>query len=91
MTDVPEYDTDFREHPAAYEIGRGEQGVFEIQPYKDELLPLWTIASLEDAEAGAAAIYDRFEAYRDAGESPGIDLVRKSLQMGWTRALWYAK
>lgn len=91
MTDDPEYDTDFREHPEAYEIGRGEQGVFKIQPYKDELLPLWTITSLEDAEAGAAAIYDRFEAYRDAGEFPGMDLARKYLQMGWTRALRYAK
>lgn len=64
MTDDPEYDTDFREHPEAYEIGCGEQGVFNIQPYKDELLPLWTITSLEDAEAGAAAIYERFEAYQ---------------------------
>ena len=91
MTDDPEYDTDFREHPEAYEIGRGEQGVFKIQPYKDELLPLWTIKTLGDAETSAADIYDQFEAYKDADEFPGMDLARKYLQMGWTRALRYAK
>ena len=37
----PEYDVDFREHPEAYGIGRGEQGAFRIPPYKHELLPLW--------------------------------------------------
>ena len=41
MTDDPAYDIDFRAHPEEYEIGRGEEGVFKIQPYKDELLPLW--------------------------------------------------
>ena len=91
MTDDPEYDTDFREHPEAYEIGHGEQGVFKIQSYKHELLPLWTIKTLEHAETGAAAIYDRFEAYKEADEFPGTDLARKYLQMGWTRALRYAK
>jgi hypothetical protein len=87
----PEYDTDFREQPEAYEIGRGEAGAFKIQPYKDELLPLWSIKTLEEAEAAAEAIYERFHEYRDAGEFPGMDMARKYLQMGWTRSLRYAK
>ncbi len=89
--DDPEYDTDFREHPEEYAIGRGEQGAFKIQPYKDELLPLWTITSLEEAEEAAEAIHEKFREYRAAGEFPGMDMARKYLQMGWTRSLRYAK
>ncbi|MFB6156720.1 MAG: DUF4385 domain-containing protein [Haloferacaceae archaeon] len=89
--DGPEYDVDFRERPEAYEVGRGEEGVFKCEPYKSELLPLWSIESLERAEEGAEAIHAKFREYREAGEFPGMDLARKYLQMGWTRALRYAK
>ena len=89
--DGPEYDTDFRENPGAYEVGRGEEGAFKVQPYKDELLPLWDIKTLEGAEEAAAAIFEQFEAYRAADEFPGMDMARKYLQMGWTRSLRYAK
>lgn len=87
----PEYDTDFRENPEEYEIGRGEQGVFKVQPYKDELLPLWTIKSLEGAEESAEAIHERYEEYRGRDDFPGMDMARKYLQMGYTRAMRYAK
>jgi hypothetical protein len=87
----PEYDINFREQPQAYEVGRGEQGVFKCEPYKSELLPLWGIKSLDDAEESAAAVYEKFEEYKRADEFPGMDLARKFLQMGWTRALRYAK
>jgi len=87
----PEYDVDFRERPEAYEIGRGEAGVFKIQPYKDELLPLWTIRSLEEAEEAAERIHRQFEAYKRRDEFVGMDMARKYLRMGWTRALRYAK
>jgi len=87
----PEYDVDFRQHPEAYEIGRGEEGAFKIQPYKDELLPLWGIRDPEAAEEGAAAIHEKYREYRDRGEFPGMDMARKYLQMGWTRAMRYAK
>jgi len=89
--DGPAYDTDFRDNPEAYEIGRGEQGVFKVQPYKNELLPLWSVRTLPAAEEGATAIFERFREYRDAGEFVGMDMARKYLQMGWTRALRYAK
>lgn len=91
MPDDPEYDTDFRAHPEEYEIGRGEQGVFKVQPYKDELLPLWSIKTRDQAATAAAAIYEQFLEYKEADEFPGMDLARKYLQMGWTRALRYAK
>jgi len=91
VTDDPEYDVDFRKHPEEYEVGRGEQGAFKVQPYKDELLPLWGITSLADAEAGAQEIYEQFETYRERDEFVGMDMARKYLQMGWTRAMRYAK
>jgi hypothetical protein len=91
MSDGPEYDIDFREHPEEYEVGRGEAGVFKIEPYKSELLPLWSVKTLESARESAEAIYEQFEAYRQADEFVGMDLARKYLQMGWTRSLRYAK
>ena len=45
-----EYDLDVRAHPEAYCYRRGEQGVFKIQPYKDELLPHWGVKDEETAE-----------------------------------------
>ncbi|MFB6255914.1 MAG: DUF4385 family protein [Haloplanus sp.] len=89
--DGPEYDTDFREHPEEYEIGRGEQDVFKVEPYKSELLPLWSIKTLAEAETAAEAIHDAFREYRDRDEFVGMDMARKYLRMGWTRAMRYAK
>ena len=91
MGDDPEYDIDFREHPEAYEIGRGEEGVFKIQPYKGELLPLWGFADRESADEGGEAIYRKYCEYRDRGEFVGMDMARKYLQMGYTRAMRYAR
>ena len=90
-TDGPEYDVDFREHPEEYEVGRGEEGVFKVEPYKSELLPLWGYADRETAENAAAAIHEKFREYREAEEFVGMDMARKYLQMGYTRAMRYAK
>ncbi len=90
-SDGPEYDVNFRENPEEYEIGRGEQDVFKCEPYKSELLPLWSIKTVDEAETSAETIHEQFCEYRAAGEFPGMDLARKYLQMGWTRAMRYAK
>jgi hypothetical protein len=82
---------DLREHPEAYRIGRGEQGVFHAEPYKGELLPLWTFKTAEAARESSRAIYQRFQEYRSAGDFVGMDVARKFLQMGWTRSRRYAK
>ncbi len=82
---------DLREHPEAYEIGRGEQGVFHAEPYKGELLPLWSFKDAEAAERSADDIYGRFLDYRAEGDFVGIDVARKYLQMGYTRSRRYAK
>ena len=91
MTDDPEYDVDFRENPERYEIGRGEEGVFKVQPYKDELLELWGFADRSSADAGGEAIYEKYREYRAREEFVGMDMARKYLQMGYTRAMRYAR
>lgn len=81
---------DLRAEPERYRIGRGEFGVFHAQPYRGELLPLWTIRDLQSARDAATAIAARFAEYRAAGDFVGMDLARKYLQMGFTRARRYA-
>lgn len=81
---------DCKEHPERYRVGRGEQGVLTIEPYKSELLPLWRIKTPALAEAAAGALLARFESYRRAGDFIGQDMTRKFLQMGYTRSRRYA-
>jgi hypothetical protein len=86
-----EYDVDFRVHPEAYRVQPNEKGVFKVQPYKEELLPHWGFADEETAEAAVEALWERYEAYRDADDFVGMDMARKYLRMGFTRAMRYAK
>lgn len=86
----PDDAVDYRAHPDDYRVGRGEVGVFHVHPYKGELLPLWTIRTPELAREAAEAIFARFGVYRDAGDFVGMDMARKYLQLGYTRARRYA-
>ncbi|HWK81725.1 MAG TPA: DUF4385 domain-containing protein [Thermomicrobiales bacterium] len=81
---------DFRQHPERYRIGKGEQGVLMVEPYKSELLPLWRFRTPEIARESAAALSECFEAYKREGDFVGMDMARKFLQMGFTRARRYA-
>lgn len=82
--------TDFRERPELYRVGRGEQGVLLVEPYKGEILPHWRFRTPDVARESAAKIYELYEAYRAAGDFVGMDMARKYLQMGWTRSMRYA-
>ncbi len=82
--------TDFRKHPERYRIGRGEQGVLTAEPYKSELLPLWRFKTEAIAKKSSKALYAAFTAFRDAGDFVGMDMARKFVQMGYTRARRYA-
>jgi hypothetical protein len=81
---------DFRREPERYRVGRGEQGVLIAEPYKSELLPLWRFKTPEIARASSVALWRAFVAYRRAGDYVGMDMARKFLQMGFTRARRYA-
>jgi len=82
--------TDFRKKPHLYRIGRGEQGVLLVQPYKSELLPYWRFKTPDVAEVSASKIYDLFLGYLHQQDFVGADMSRKFLQMDYTRARRYA-
>lgn len=82
--------TNFREHPERYRIGRGEQGVLTVEPYKSEILPHWRFKDPEAARVSSETIYAMFLDYVQQGDFVGADMARKFLQMGYTRARRYA-
>ncbi len=81
---------DFRQQPELYRIGKGEQGVLLVEPYKSEILPHWRFRTPEIARESADRIYALFLAYKSQGDFVGMDMARKFLQMGFTRARRYA-
>ncbi|MFV9685724.1 DUF4385 domain-containing protein [Pantoea sp. ARC607] len=81
---------DFRQHPERYQVGRGEQGVLMVEPYKSEILPHWRFRTVPIAEASAEKIMALFEAYRRQDDFVGMDMARKFIQMGYTRARRYS-
>ncbi|KAF1928154.1 uncharacterized protein M421DRAFT_64103 [Didymella exigua CBS 183.55] len=74
----------------SYRIARGETGVLTFEPYKSEILPSWRFKTPAIAKKSSAAIYAKFLAYHDADDFIGMDMARKFLQMGMTRAKRYA-
>ena len=82
---------DLRARPECYVIGRGEYGLFHAEPYRSELLPHWAFRTPEVAAESIEKLRERFEAYAAAGDFVGMDVARKYIQMGWTRARRYAK
>ena len=81
---------DFRKHPELYQIGRGEQGVLSVEPYKGEILPHWRFKTPAAARESSEKIYAMYEEYKAADDFVGMDMARKFIQMGYTRARRYA-
>lgn len=81
---------DLRQHPELYRVGKGEQGVLLVEPYKSEILPHWRFKTPAEAERSSSKIYRLFLAYLRVHDFVGADMARKFLQMGWTRARRYA-
>lgn len=90
-----DYDLDFekinfREQPELYRVGRGEQGVLLVEPYKSEILPYWRFKTPEIASESSEKIYQLYLEYKKQDDFVGMDMARKFLQMGYTRARRYA-
>lgn len=81
---------DLRKNPELYAIGKGEQGVLLVEPYKSEILPHWRFKNPEIATASSQKIYQLFLDYLDQDDFVGADMARKFLQMGYTRSRRYA-
>lgn len=74
----------------SYRIARGEMGVLTFEPYKSEILPAWRFKTPAIARKSSTEIFAKFLAYNDADDFIGMDMSRKFLQMGMTRAKRYA-
>ena len=80
----------FRDRPDLYRVGKGEQGVLLVEPYKSEILPYWRFKTPEIAIESSNKIYQLFLKYLDESDFVGADMARKFLQMGYTRSRRYA-
>ena len=81
---------DLRAQPELYRVGRGEQGVLLVEPYKSEILPHWRFTTPDIAKESSEIIYQMFLDYLAADDFVGADMARKFIQMGYTRARRYA-
>lgn len=79
-----------RDRPDLYRVGKGEQGVLLVQPYKSEILPYWRFKTPEIATESSNKIYQLFLEYLEQDDFVGADMARKFLQMGYTRSRRYA-
>lgn len=80
---------DLRKNPELYRVGKGEQGVLLVEPYKGEILPHWRFKTPEIAQKSCDKISEMFEEYRKKDDFVGMDMARKFIQMGYTRARRY--
>ena len=80
----------FRPNDIRYRIGRGEQGVLLVRPYTDVICRHWRFKTLKDARISSQKIFDMYLDYRIQKDFVGMDMCRKFLEMGFTRARRYA-
>ena len=80
----------FRPNDNRYRIGRGEQGVLLVRPYTDVICRHWRFKTLKEAKISSQKIFDMYLDYRIQKDFVGMDMCRKFLEMGFTRARRYA-
>ena len=80
----------FEPNDKRYSIGRGEQGVLLIRPYTDDICKYWKFRTPKIAEESAKTIYKMYLDYKEDSDFVGMDMCRKFLEMGFTRARRYA-
>ena len=73
-----------------YRIGRGEQGVLLVRPYTNLICAHWRFKTPNEAVASSNKIYAMYLDYKDEKDFIGMDMCRKFLEMGFTRARRYA-
>jgi len=90
--ELPYEDLDFTdtETRKLYRIGRGEQGVLLVRPYTNDICAHWRFVDEETATKSSNKIYEMFREYKRRDDFIGMDMARKFLEMGFTRARRYA-
>ena len=91
------YDLDYKtidftveENRKLYRIGRGEQGVLLVRPYTNDICTHWKFRTPKIAVESSNHIFGMYLDYRDQKDFIGMDMCRKFLEMGFTRARRYA-
>ena len=92
-----DYDLDYKsldftntETRKLYRIGRAEQGVLLVRPYTDYICSHWRFVDAPTAVKSSNKIYEMFCKYKEQQDFIGMDMCRKFLEMGFTRARRYA-
>ena len=92
-----DYDLDYKkldftdaETRKLYRIGRGEQGVLLVRPYTNDICAHWRFVDEPTARKSANKIYQMFCRFKKRRDFIGMDMARKFLEMGFTRARRYA-
>ena len=80
----------FKPNDKRYRIGRGEQGVLLIRPYTNDICQYWRFKTPGDAAISAMKILFLYHKYKGQEDFVGMDMCRKFLEMGFTRARRYA-
>ena len=80
----------FKPNDTRYRIGRGEQGVLLVRPYTEVICRHWRFKTLKEAKVSSQKIFDMYLDYRILKDFVGMDMCRKFLEMGFTRARRYA-
>ena len=73
-----------------YRIGRGEQGVLLVRPYTNDICAHWRFKTPDETVKSSNKILDMFLDYWLEEDFIGMDMCRKFLEMGFTRARRYA-
>ena len=82
--------TMFMPNDKRYRIGRGEQGVLLVRPYTDDICKHWRFKTPTEAFVSSTKILFEYHVYKDKEDFIGMDMCRKFLEMGFTRARRYA-
>ena len=80
----------FRKNDKRYRIGRGEQGVLLVRPYTDDICKWWRFRTPAEAFVSSTKILHMYHMYKEDKDFVGMDMARKFLEMGFTRARRYA-
>ena len=88
--DYKTIDFTIEENRKLYRIGRGEQGVLLVRPYTNTICDHWRFKTPDEAVKSSNKIFAMYLDYRDEKDFIGMDMCRKFLEMGFTRARRYA-
>ena len=80
----------FKPNDKRYRIGRGEQGVLLVRPYTNDICKFWRFKTPTEAALSSMKILYLYHQYKDQEDFVGMDMCRKFLEMGFTRARRYA-